>query len=102
MKASEIDRPVFDISDRGFRLRCFHIEGQTSMIVIERDGKTIREFEYEAYRVWNIAAHFGDIVDELVEEDAEKDGSHFQVVGATPSEAGARAVIAAAKRKEQA
>jgi hypothetical protein len=29
---------------------------------VTKDGKPYREFEYPAYRVWNIAAHWVDMV----------------------------------------
>lgn len=37
-----------------------HIE-----IICDDGGHMIREFPYEAYRIWNIAAHFPEIVAEL-------------------------------------
>lgn len=62
------EKPAFDITDRGFRVRAWYLEDVPeskgdALIWIEREGVLLREFEYPAYRIWNIAAHFCDIVD---------------------------------------
>lgn len=34
-----------------------------ALIEIFKDGKPLRQFTFPAYKIWNIAAHFHDIVD---------------------------------------
>lgn len=59
------EKPEFDIDDRGFRARAWHIEDGNgdALIEIQKDGKIYKEFKYPSYKIWNIAAHFSDIVD---------------------------------------
>lgn len=59
------NKPEFDIKDRGFRVRAWYIEDGKgdAFIEIQKDGKVYKEFKYPAYKIWNIAAHFSDIVD---------------------------------------
>ena len=69
------DKPAYEIEDRGFKVQAWYLEDTAdskgdALIVIERDGKPLREFLYPAYKIYNIAAHFGDIVDgELANHD---------------------------------
>jgi len=37
-------------------------------VTITKGGQVVREFEFPAYKVWNIAAHAEDIVDGLEQE----------------------------------
>jgi len=54
--------------DRGYTVRASYLkDSQNALIEIFKDGKTVREFTYPAYRIYNIAAHFDEIVDELEE-----------------------------------
>ena len=50
--------------DRGFTAKAFSLQGENgdALVEIYRDGEPYRRFLYPAYKVWNIAAHFGDIV----------------------------------------
>jgi hypothetical protein len=55
--------------DRGFTARASYLtepRGE-ALVEIERDGKPYRRFLYPAYKVWNIAAHFSDIVSGEIE-----------------------------------
>jgi hypothetical protein len=59
-------KPNYDITDRGFRVRAwgdYKKETGDALIEIQKDGAIFREFKYPAYKIWNIAAHFTDIVD---------------------------------------
>lgn len=58
---------AFEKSDRGFTVRCWYGEfpGDNARMEITKGPETIRHFEYPAYRIWNIAAHFSEIVDAL-------------------------------------
>jgi hypothetical protein len=58
--------------DRGFTVRAFYLESPhngDALIEIYRDGTPYRRFLYPAYKIWNIAAHFTDIVDSEINGD---------------------------------
>ena len=51
--------------DRGFTVKASYLlepKGD-ALIEIFKDGELLRWFLFPAYKVWNIAAHFSDIVD---------------------------------------
>jgi hypothetical protein len=74
----EVESVAYDTAgnpDRGYTVRASYLKNsQHALIEIFKDGKTVREFEYPAYRIYNIAAHFDEIVDQLEEalSDEEK------------------------------
>ena len=59
--------------DRGFTVRATYLKGdyaQNALIEVLREGNLVREFMFPAYKIWNIAAHFSEIVDsELAGDD---------------------------------
>lgn len=61
-----IDKVAFESpADRGFSVKASYLvqpQGD-ALIEIFRDGEPLRWFLFPAYKVWNIAAHFSDIVD---------------------------------------
>lgn len=63
--------PQFDITDRGFRVQCWYLADTkaNALIEITREGQSVRTFLFPAYKIWNIAAHFGDIVDSEIAKD---------------------------------
>mgnify|MGYP001561851581 CR=1 FL=1 len=71
-QGAECERPVKELAyrvddPRGFSVAAFYVGGeQNARIIITRCGKTFREFDYPAYRIWNIAAHFTEIVDDIL------------------------------------
>jgi hypothetical protein len=67
-RTKRTELPIYEIIDRGFRVRAWRLEDTETekgdaLVTIERDGSPLREFIYPAYRIYNIAAHFSDIVD---------------------------------------
>lgn len=74
-REKETEKPEFDINDRGFNVKAWHLKNtETSkgdaLIEITRDGELLRRFSFPAYKIYNIAAHFSDIVDgELTKEN---------------------------------
>jgi hypothetical protein len=50
--------------DRGFCIKAFYLSEPSgdALVEITRDGQPYRRFLYPAYKVWNLAAHFSDIV----------------------------------------
>lgn len=52
--------------DRGYTIRASYLlppNAQDALIEVMRDGKPVRSFLWPAYKIWNLAAHFGEIVD---------------------------------------
>ena len=72
------EKPVFEIEDRGFTCRAWYLEDTPeskgdALVEISFGGTVLRTFEWPAYKIWNIAAHFSDIVDgELSKTDQER------------------------------
>ena len=77
-RKKENDTPEFDIDDRGFNVKAWYLEDIAdskgdALIVIKYGDTLIREFIFPAYKIWNIAAHFRDIVDgELSKDDKSR------------------------------
>lgn len=69
-------KPLFDIKDRGFRVKAWWSEPANdsgdALVEITKDGKPYREFNWLAYKIFNIAAHFQDIVDGELEKTNDK------------------------------
>jgi hypothetical protein len=63
------DKPVFITKeDRGFTATAWYLEDTEdskgdALIEIRKSEELVREFIFPAYKIWNIAAHFNDIVD---------------------------------------
>ena len=72
------EKLVFSINERGFSARAWYLENiETSkgdaLVVVKYGRKTIRQFIFPAYKIWNIPAHFDDIIDgELSKDDKER------------------------------
>ena len=63
----EIEKLAFESKEpnRGFTVKASYLlepKGD-ALIEIFKDGESLRWFLFPAYKVWNIAAHFDDIVD---------------------------------------
>ena len=89
-RTKESEKPVFDIDDRGFNVKAWYLENTyiskgaviilseedlpcDALIEVRYKDKILRSFEYPAYKIFNIAAHFSDIVDgELSKDDKER------------------------------
>lgn len=66
-----IDKEAFasEMPDRGFTVKAFYLlePRGDALVEIYRDGEPYRRFLFPAYNIWNIAAHFLDIVDGEIE-----------------------------------
>lgn len=67
-------KPEFEVNDRGYTAKAFYLKNtETSkgdaLIQISKDDKIVREFLFPGYKIWNIAAHFSDIVDSEINSD---------------------------------
>ena len=63
---------AFDKTDRGYRIRIWYQEEKNpdALVQIDKDRKKLRVFTFPAYKIWNLSAHFLDIVDgELQKSD---------------------------------
>lgn len=51
--------------DRGFTIKAYYLSEPKgdALVEIYRDDQPHRRFLFPAYKIWNIAAHFSDIVD---------------------------------------
>ena len=72
----EIDKVAFESKepDRGYTVKASYLKepsGGDALIEIFKDGTKIREFLFPAYKIWNIAAHFRDIVDGEIENSTQ-------------------------------
>ncbi len=73
MTQYEIEKVAFDSSekpDRGYTVKASYLKAPhagDALIEISKDGVVFRSFLYPAYRIYNIAAHFSDIVDGEIE-----------------------------------
>jgi hypothetical protein len=66
---------LFDIEDRGFRIRAFYVpetlnDSEFAHVCITRNGDIYMMGYYMAYRVWNLAAHLGERIDEILAREA--------------------------------
>lgn len=61
-----LDKTAFESSqpDRGFTVKATYLQEPKgdALVEIMREGKPYRRFLFPAYKIWNIAAHFSDIV----------------------------------------
>ena len=70
-KQFEIESVVFESKTpyMGYSVKASYLKdphGRDALVEIFKDGQPLREFIFPAYKVWNIAAHFTDIVDSEV------------------------------------
>jgi hypothetical protein len=57
-------------SDRGYTVIASYLKEPNNgdaLIRIFKDNELIKEFLFPAYKIWNIAAHFSEIVDSEIE-----------------------------------
>lgn len=79
----KIEKVAFESkeSDRGYTVKCSYLIEPSSEALVEifKDGQIVRKFLFPAYKIWNIAAHFSDIVDGEVENNS----SGYQMAAST-------------------
>ncbi|MBU2018014.1 MAG: hypothetical protein KJ941_00080 [Bacteroidetes bacterium] len=85
-REKENEKPEFDIDDRDFNVKAWYLkdteesEGD-ALIEVKYKDKLIRQFLFPAYKIWNIAAHFSDIVDGELSKDDK--GRGYAIAGST-------------------
>jgi len=85
-REKENENPQFNIDDRGFNVKAWYlIDTEESkgdaLIEIKYNGKLIREFLFPAYKIYNIAAHFSDIIESELSKDDKERG--YQIAAST-------------------
>lgn len=67
--------------DRGFSLKAWYIEDKSGDAEIELfySDKRIRNFKYPAYKIYNLSAHFREIVDSEINNDMRG----YEIAGST-------------------
>jgi hypothetical protein len=68
----EIESLIFESKtpDRGFTIRASSLKEpntKDALIEVFRNGEKVRQFTWPSYKVWNLAAHFGEIVSGEIE-----------------------------------
>lgn len=68
MREKEKEQPLFDITDRGYNVKTWYLKDTEeskgdALVEIKKGEEMIRRFIFPAYKIFNIAAHFSDIVD---------------------------------------
>lgn len=71
---------AFDITERGYRIVALWGESSDAKVTIHKGDELFKEFEYPAYKIFNLAAHFSDIVDGIIADDVN---NGFAVAGST-------------------
>lgn len=71
--------------DRGYTVKASYLNHPKGDALVEifKDGEPLRAFLFPAYKVWNIAAHFKDIVDGEIQDSAR--GYEMAAWGGIPS-----------------
>lgn len=75
--AEEIDSVVFESEkpDRGYTVRASYLKASTvAWVEIFKDGVEVRAYHYPAYKIWNVAAHFPELVDDMITLSEESAG----------------------------
>ena len=62
----ENEKLAFENSYRQFSVKAFWGDGPNARIEIFKDGAEYKIFEYPAYRIFNISAHFPDMVEDFL------------------------------------
>lgn len=69
-----IDKPAFKLEPyKGFTAEASYLKSPDGDALVEifRDGEPYRRFLYPAYKIWNIAGHFSDIVESEIAGNCE-------------------------------
>ncbi len=94
-RKKENEKPVFSKNDRSFNVKVWYLEDTSeskgdALVEIRKDKKLLREFLFPAYKIWNIAAHFRDIVDGELSKENKKKGYKIAASTGLESLAGKR------------
>lgn len=65
------EKLAFKTEYKGFVAEAYWGAGPDARVVVTRDGKPFKEFKYPAYKIFNIQAHWIDIVEGELENSDE-------------------------------
>ena len=75
------EKPLFSIDDRDFNVKAWYLEDDEALgikgdalIELRYNDKLVRELIYPGYKIYNIAAHFSDIVDGEISQNDQQRG----------------------------
>lgn len=57
------EKIAFEVEHKGFKAVGYWGDGADGRVVVTREGQPFKEFTYPAYKIFNIAAHWIDIVE---------------------------------------
>ena len=59
---------AYELSDRGYTVRAWYgaTVGDHAAVEIRKGDEVIEAWGVQAHHIWNVAAHFGEIVDDLL------------------------------------
>jgi len=81
----EIDKVAFEgpnTPDRGYTMRVSYLKEPNfgdALVEILKEGNPVRQFTFPAYKIYNLQAHFSDIVD----GEIENNDSGYQIAAST-------------------
>lgn len=73
----EVESVAFEgprVPDRGYTIRASYLKAPhaaDALIEIMKDGQPVRRFMFPSYKIYNLSAHFRDIVDGEIENSAK-------------------------------
>ena len=79
-----MSKPAYEITNRGFTVRGWYGPDDSPMGRIQITHETrglVRDVPYLGYKIWNIAAHFNEIVDGLLDEAADDNCPRLRPAG---------------------
>jgi hypothetical protein len=71
----DIEKVAFEgpkTPDRGYTIRVSYLKppaNRDALVEVFKDGEKVREFLFPAYKIYNLQAHFGEIVDSEMEKN---------------------------------
>ena len=60
------EQPVFDITEGVWRMTGSYADENN--IIIYKDGKHYKTVTFPTYKIWNLVAHFDEVIEGLEEE----------------------------------
>ena len=66
---------LFNLDDRGFNVQAWYLENTEeskgdALVELRYNGEIVRKIIFPAYKIYNIAAHFSDIVDSEINNES--------------------------------
>ena len=68
------EKPIFSLDNRDFNIKAWYAQDipeskGDAIVELSYKGEVVRDIIYPAYKVYNLAAHFDDIVDSEINND---------------------------------